>query len=259
MLMLFQLKKFVSSLLYPLPIGLFWIILGLVLLLSNKAKSISTFSLCFGFLIIFIFSLNPVSFGMLNQLQMQYTPLLTTPKNIEYIVVLGGGVSGNKHYPPNLSLGSSSLSRLVEGVRLFKELHRHNPNAQLVLSGGRVFRSPSIAGKMKNTAVILGVDPKNTTLEDGSLDTHQEAVFLQKILGDKPFILVTSAYHMPRSMALFEKIGLHPIPAPTQIIQYHESATVWYVPSAYSLTLTDIAVHEYLGILWAKMQGYIAW
>lgn len=255
--MVFLLKKLVSAFLLPLPLGLLWIALGVILLLTHRAKNCRIFCFFIGFLSIFLFSFNPISFALLNQLQSQYSPLMQTPHNVTKIVVLGGGVSGGKDYPPNLMLGSASLSRLVEGIRLFKLIHETNPNAELILSGGRVFRSPAIAGKMRNTAVMLGVDRKNIVLEDGSTDTHEEAKYLKKTLGDKPFVLVTSAYHMPRSMALFQALHMQPIAAPTQFLGYQNNLTQCYIPNTSSLINSDIAIHEFLGILWAKYQGYL--
>lgn len=258
--MTFWLKKLISAFLLPLPFGLLLLTLGIVLLIKQRAKRTRNTALIIGFLVIMAFSFNPMSFALLNQLQSQYTPLMTIPNDVTQVVVLGGGIRGGKNYPPNLSLGAASLSRLVEGVRLFKELYKSNPNAQLILSGGRVFQSSSsaaVSGKMRNTAVMLGVNEANTALEDGSLDTHQEAVFLKKTVGDKPFILVTSAYHMPRSMALFKDIGMHPIAAPTQFFGQHKNTLTWYIPSTNSLSISDIAIHEYLGMLWAEFKGYI--
>ena len=194
--MTFWLKKMVSGFLLPLPFGLLWILAGIILLIACRAKRVRNACFFIGFFIITLFSLNPISVTLLDELQSQYVPLLYPPKDVTQIVVLGGGVSGGKDFPPNLTLNSASLSRLVEGIRLLKEAQANNPNAQLILSGGRVFRSPAIAGKMRNTAVMLGVDHNSIVMEDGSQDTHQEAVFIQKIVGEKPFILVTSAFRL---------------------------------------------------------------
>ena len=150
-----------------------------------------------------------------------------------------------------------NVKRLVEGIRLLKEIQKVNPNAQLILSGGRVFQSPAVAGKMRNTALLLGVDDKNMILEDGSQDTHQEALFIHKIVGNQPFVLVTSAYHMPRAMALFQDAGMNPIAAPTQFMGYKYDFALWCIPNANSLIVSDIAIHEYLGIIWGKIRGYI--
>lgn len=256
--MTFWIKKIISAFLLPLPFGLFCISLGIILLIAHRAKRFRCVCILVGFFTILLFSFYPVSQALLDQLQSQYSPLMQTPSDVTKVVVLGGGVSGGKDYPPNLTLRSASLSRLVEGIRLYKLIEKNSPNAELILSGGRVFRSPAIAGKMRNTAVMLGIDRKNITLEDGSRDTREEAIYLQKRLGDKPFILVTSAYHMPRSMALFEELGMHPIAAPTQFLGNRGNLTQSYIPSTENLINSDIAIHEYLGILWAKIWGYVS-
>lgn len=255
--MTFFLKKLVSGFLLPLPFGLLWIALGIILLLLCRAERFRTACFYVGFFIITLFSLNPVSSFLLDSLQLRYSPLMKIPTGVTQVVVLGGGVSGGKNYPPNITLNSASLSRLVEGVRLLKTLEISNPAAKLILSGGRVFRAPADAGIMQNTAVMLGVNQQNTLLENGSRDTHQEAVFLKKIVGDHSFLLVTSAYHMPRAMALFENLGMHPIAAPTQFIGYRNNTLLWCIPNANSLVVSDIAIHEYLGLLWARLRGYV--
>lgn len=253
----FWLKKFISGFLLPLPLGLLLLVFGFVLLLFQRAKKTHITSFIVGFSLIFLSSLNLVSHALLHPLQTKYAPLIIPPKTVAQVVVLGGGVGGNKNLPPNLTLSAASLSRLVEGIRLFKLVQNNHPNAQLILSGGRAFRSPAVAGKMQNTAVILGVNNQNTVLENGSLDTHDEAIYLQKTLGTKPFILVTSGYHMPRAMALFEALGMHPIAAPTQFIEDGSNVAQWITPNSNSIFITDIAIHEYLGILWAKLRGFI--
>lgn len=255
--MTFWIKKLISNLLLPLPFGLFWVAIGIFILLTKRARQFSIISIAAGFFTITFFALNPISSKLLYTLQSQYAPLTAPPVNVNKIVVLGGGVSGRKDYPPNLTLSASSLSRLIEGVRLLKIIEKNHPDAKLILSGGRVFQSPAVAGKMQNTALLLGISEKNTSLEDGSRDTHEEALFLQKMLGDKPFILVTSAFHMPRAIALFQHLGMHPIAAPTQFLAQHYNPLFWYIPNTNSLIYSDLAIHEYLGTMWAKMQGYI--
>jgi uncharacterized SAM-binding protein YcdF (DUF218 family) len=252
----FWLKKFISHLLLPLPFGLFLITLGIFALLV-RCRKISISMIFIGFLVIALFSLHPISSTLINTLQNQYSPLTTPPSNVSEVVVLGGGVSGNKNFPPNITLSASSLSRLVEGIRLLKLIQQNHPHAQLILSGGRVFQSPAIAGKMQNTALMLGIAAQNMTLENGSRDTREEAVFLQKIVGNKPFILVTSAFHMPRSIWLFKQLGMNPIAAPTQFLGKNNNPVFWYIPKTTNLINSDLAIHEYLGMAWTKIASKI--
>ena len=172
--------------------------------------------------------------------------------------MLGGGVRDKVSAPPNTQLGAASLTRLVEGVRLYRALESEGIQAKFILSGGRVFGSPSESGMMQNTAVVLGVNPKDMFIEDGSQDTHHEALFLKPMLENKPFLLVTSAAHMSRAMALFQAQGLKPIPAPTQYLaRKNQFSMTRYFPNASAIMETEVLMHEYAGILWARLNGFV--
>lgn len=251
----FWFKKLISVFLLPVPVMTLLLILGLILLSIIRAKKLGALLVSLACIILLVFSNSTISNAMIDVLQNHYPPLIQPPNNVQAIVVLGSGTTGKKGYPPNLTLDSASLSRLIESVRLLKLVEQNNPNAQLILSGGRVFESPIISGKMRNTALMLGVGENKMLLESGSRDTHEEAVFLKKTLQNKSFILVTSAYHMPRAMALFEHQGLHPIAAPTQFFNAQSDYFSW-IPSANSLVKSNIAIHEYFGSWWAHCRGY---
>lgn len=252
----FTLKKIISALLLPLPIAMILLFIGLLFFWFSKRKMITNIFLCAGFIVLLIFGSSLYPSILLNSLEDTYKPVTTLVHNVHQIVVLGGGVRTDTNAPPNTQLSSASLSRLVEGIRLYKMYKAQHIDEKLILSGGRVFGKPAEAGIMQNIAVVLGVDPNDILLEAGSRDTHEEALYLKKQLGDHPFLLVTSAYHMPRAIALFKKIGLNPIPAPTQY--FGDSSAVSfkkYLPNSNYLIMSDIAIHEYLGQLWAKLHG----
>ena len=68
-------------------------------------------------------------------------------------------------------------------------------------------------------------------------------------------MLVTSAYHMPRAMEIFKEEGMNPIPAPTQFLTKRYSyRTKYFLPSVVNLIHSDIALHEYMGMTWLKLQ-----
>src|SRR3990167_10704514 len=100
--MTFLIKKIVSAFLLPLPFGLIWIFLGLILLLTERAQFLRNTCFVVGFFIITLFSFNPVSMMLLNPLQLHYTPLIHPPTHVAKVVVLGSGVYGEKNYPPNI-------------------------------------------------------------------------------------------------------------------------------------------------------------
>ncbi len=254
----FMLKKFISALLLPLPICILLAIIGLLIWWLTRCHKLAGSMIVISIILLALFSTSFLPNILLSNLEYRYKPLHTVPEHVSTIVVLGGGVGGQVGFPANTRLNSASLSRLVEGIRLYRQLSHKGITPKLILSGGRVFRSPTEAGRMRNTAVILGVDRSNISLEDGSRDTHHEALYLMKQLGAKPFILVTSAYHMPRAMALFEKQGMHPIAAPTQyMVKLNRNPFKYYIPSTINLIYSDIALHEYFGIAWARMKGWV--
>lgn len=247
-------KKLISAMLLPVPITLVLLAIGLCLYwIIGKSAWTNTF-LTLSFILLALFSFNPLPTALLTHLEQQYPVLTQLPNTVQTIVVLGGGVRDNTKTPPNTQLSSAALSRLIEALRLY----RQNPNATIILSGGRVFGSLSESKTMNNLAVSLGVPPKHLIIENGSRDTHEEARYLKKMLGKRPFALVTSAFHMPRAMAIFKKQGMQPIPAPTQFIaKQNPNAISFYLPNAVNLIHTDIALHEYLGIGWGKLTGHL--
>ena len=67
---------------------------------------------------------------------------------------------------------------------------------------------------MAAVAREMGIPERDIILETKSRDTKDEAMFIKPIVGNEPFVLVTTASHIPRSMALFKKLGMDPIPSP---------------------------------------------
>lgn len=151
-------------------------------------------------------------------------------------------------------ISGESLARLVEGIRI----HSILPKSKLVLSGGGFDPVPN-ANVMADVALGLGVDDRALVLEPVSKDTKDEAWLIRRIVGGNRFILITSASHMPRSMALFRKLGTQPIPAPTDywVKERQGNSSGLSFPSAGSLCKAQSAFYEYLGLAWAKLRGQI--
>ena len=113
---------------------------------------------------------------------------------------------------------------------------------------------------MTKLAVELGIDKNDILLDTKSMDTKDHARFIHKMIGNEKFILVTSALHMPRSVSIFHKFGMQPIPAPTDYMLKERRGGIspdMFFPSAGSLGKAQRAIHEYLGLFWAKIRGQI--
>jgi uncharacterized SAM-binding protein YcdF (DUF218 family) len=139
------------------------------------------------------------------------------------------------------------MERLVEGLRL----HREFPGSKLIVSGYH-----GSAEGLASVAEELGVSPQEIIPIPEARDTEDEAHRIGQIAGGSRFILVTSAAHMPRALGLFRKLGLNPLPAPTDYIAPRSPLDFDDVfPSPEKLAESQSAVYEYLGQAWAKLRG----
>ena len=174
---------------------------------------------------------------------------------VKYVVVLAGGHKSDPNVPVTSQLSEHSLLRLVEGVRIFRE----NPGARLILSGGGFLAPVPEAAVMAQVSQFMGVPKDHMIIESASNDTQDQARLIKPIVGKMPFVLVTSAIHMPRSMALFEKLGMNPIPGPAGSTSRVKSpfSPQNIFPSISALEDTTEAVHEYLGLMWGRLKGQI--
>jgi uncharacterized SAM-binding protein YcdF (DUF218 family) len=265
--MMFMLKKIVAYLLSPFPLGLEILILGLFCLWATRKQRLGKLLVTLGTLFLLLVGSPYISAKLLAPLEGRYPALLhpgtvswqqavgaTAPK---WIVVLGGGAVSNPRLPAVSQLSPPALGRLIEGIRLSRAI----PGSRLLLSGGRVFDPVPEADVMARIAVLLGVNPQDITRERTSRDTADQAVLIAHLIGKQKFLLVTSAAHLPRAMALFKKQGLNPIPAPAdyQIKKPYGQGygPQWVFPEAGALAQTKAAWHEYLGLAWAWLRGLI--
>ena len=162
------------------------------------------------------------------------------------IVVLGSSYAPHDRIPVTGALDADGLARIVEGVRLA----RARPDSRLLVSGGAPPGfAPSALGYAQ-IALDLGIERSAVVIMDHALDTSQEAREVAALLGHSPFILVTSAFHMPRAMQLMRRAGADPLPAPTGQSLYAAYAAdrIGLIPGSRGLRKTEAALHEYLGL-----------
>ena len=216
-----------------------------------------------GLIILTLFSYGIIGDKLLKPLERQYDTFeikntsaaanVEEESTIKFVVVLGGGHSSDPELPLLSQIGRNSLVMLIEGIRIYRKC----PGAKLILSGGSVFDPVPEAEVMARVARGIGVPERDIILESKSKDTMDEARFIKPMVGNEPFVLVTTASHIPRSMALFRKLGMNPIPSP---IDHHVSeeqglSPHYFFPSTGDLCNAEMAIHEYLGMFWAKIRG----
>jgi len=255
---MFWFKKIVSQFLFPMPVSLFIALLGVGLLWFSKRQRAGRVLATLGLLLVLALSYGAVSSRILAPLETAYPSYDSAYAHGDqpppaYIVVLGGGHTTDPRLPANAQLSSASLARLVEGIRL----QRLHPGSVLVLAGGTVFDPVPEAQTMARVAEALGVDMGQVVLESNSRDTEDQVRLIHALVDDAPFVLVTSAAHMPRAMALFEADGLTPYAAPTdhQVKGSQGASPTQFFPSAWEFLKAERAAYEYLGTLWSWLRG----
>jgi len=248
----FLLKKFVSMFLMPLPIGVFFIILALVLLYRNKTRPARSM-LIVSIVWLFFFSYPPVANTLLYSLESHTPTLHKAPENIKYIYVLGGGHHTDESLPITSQIVDTSVVRLNEGIRLYHQLHEE---ASIIVSGySGLFDPTTHAVMQEKLALALGVKKEKIILRPEPRDTQEEAIAAKALVGNEPFILVTSASHMTRSLNFFKNEGLDPIPAPTNHLASIQHLNYTDFFSSDALVKSRIVFHELLGLVWQKLKG----
>jgi uncharacterized SAM-binding protein YcdF (DUF218 family) len=252
---LFLIKKLISALLMPLPLG-FVILLFAVFVFFQGYQRLAK-GLGIGVIFTwFILSLTPVSQLIAAPLEHKYPKY--NNETVSYVIVLGGYHNSDERFPISSLLSKTSLMRLSEGMRIY----RMNPGAKLLLSGYKARDVISNAEAMAKVAHAFDIPKEDIIMADQPKDTAEEAAYWAQylnshLLKNQHFALVTSAMHIPRSMYLFHNQGLQPIPAPTEFRTGGHQGLHWHswFPNANSLTLTESAWHEYLGRTWAAMRS----
>ncbi|MGF1541552.1 MAG: YdcF family protein [Pleurocapsa sp.] len=259
------LSKLLPLFIYPL--GLSCVLLFLALVLS-KVRSRWTFVPVFLVLLIILIAGNTrVSNYLVKSLEWQYLPLSKIPQ-AEAIVILGGATR-NVSFPRVIPDLSDRGDRLLSGAKLYKD----GLAPLIIVSGGRIQwfgTEESEAQDMAQILELIGVPPEAIILEPDSVNTHENAAYTQQILQEKginKILLVTSAFHMPRSLAIFKKQGINAIPISTDfLISKQELAAPNYslesqilslIPSSENLDRTTLVIKEYIGTLIYRLKGWL--
>ncbi len=242
------LKPILGAWLLPLPLALILVCAGLVSRRVGRRRLGGALVIAGGVLVL-ASSLGPVSELLLRPLENRYPPVLDAAALRPlpaYVVVLGSGYHPRAGLPVTAALDATGVVRLAEGVRLLRQL----PDARLVVSGGSVRGWPPIARGYALGAAALGVPIAALLVIDTPRDTGEEIRALRARIGDARVLVVTSAAHMPRAMALCQRFGVRAVAAPTGNLTGTLSADAWLpLPSGTALRKSETAWHEYLGLL----------
>jgi uncharacterized SAM-binding protein YcdF (DUF218 family) len=186
---------------------------------------------------------------LITNLEDVYPKFDVKDANISYIHVLGSGNNDdNVTQPVSSILNDASMKRVVEGVLIYKQC----PKAKLIFTGYAGETTLANAQANAHMASLLGVDEKDMIINPVPKDTKEEVLFAKTIVGEKPFVVVSSATHLLRAIKLFKDQGLDPIPAPTDY-KKRNIKTYLMKPDIETFRNSQIAIHEYVGLLWAAV------
>lgn len=265
--MFVYLSKLLPLLVYPL--GLSFILLLVALIIFRRKQDASLWLIVVVFILVCLGGNRFVSASLARSLESRYKPSAQIPTG-PVIVLLGGGTESGD-YPRPITEVNSAGDRVLYTAWLYKQ----QAAPYILLSGGNLefseARESTPAQDMVNILALMNIPQEVLWIQDRSQNTQEDALYSAEYLRDKgidEIILVTSAMHMPRAVALFEQQGLKVIPAPTDFTitdKGWEDLTSFkfkqilinILPNASSLALTTNVLKEHLGMLVYRMHGWI--
>lgn len=217
--------------LYHAPLGL------LIALLAN---------LC-----LFALALPAVANYLLQRVEDRIPPAAGTDLGGAQAIVVLGGDMRRGHGEDKDTLGPYANERIVMAAAAYRKL-----NLPVAVTGGHVDQSRASEAGLMRDALDTEFSIPVTWTEDRSATTWENAVFTQRLLqpaGIRTVVLVTQAWHMPRAIWAFDRVGLHAVPWPAPRDRWRPEGLGDFLPDSLSLRDSFLAFHELLGSLYYRL------
>lgn len=248
----FLISKLAWALLAPGTLLL--LVLAGALLWHSRRPRLSRGLLLGALLFLALLALTPLSHWAISPLERRF-PLPGALPHVDGIITLGGAIDDDPTGDPEVP----ALNDGAERVTAFVTLARRYPEAKLVFTGG----SGSVRDQDTKEADLarplfrsLGVPPERVIYERQSRNTWENAVYSRKLAQPKPgetWLLVTSAWHMPRSVGCFRRAGWNVVPYP---VDYRGNAPQWAaLEMADELHNLGAAEREWIGLIAYRLMG----
>ncbi|MBE7201752.1 MAG: YdcF family protein [Parafilimonas terrae] len=256
--MFFPLSKGIYFLITPSNFLIFAILAGLFLAAATRLRRTGIGLAFVGALGLALGGLSPLSEMVLLPLEQRFPPYPADGPAPTGIIVLGGGIESG------LSEARAQVVVNDAGERpiYLADLARRFPGARLVFSGGSGFIGGGIAEAdiVSRQADVIGVPRTRLILENRSRNTHENAAFSAALVQPKPeerWLLVTSAWHMPRAVGCFRQAGFTVDAFP---VDYRTrgwgDVTRFNGFASDGLLQLDLAVKEWIGLVAYRWSGY---
>ncbi|CAD5282171.1 MULTISPECIES: YdcF family protein [unclassified Imperialibacter] len=255
--MFFILSKILSWLLTPVS----WIMLCMLLPYFIKRKGWKKRLRLTG-LSLLVFFTNPAISNLAMKLWEVNPVLISSLPDHAAVGVVLTGVTNPMQEPKDRVHFNKGADRIIHAIQLYHEGKIDN----ILITGGSgslLHQEVSESEGLKQTALMAGVSPGHLFVEGDSRNTRENALYsaelIKKNWPGKPFLLITSAFHMRRSLACFRKVELQPDAFSTDLYSgpWEWSPLDLIIPSSNSLRIWEVLIREWVGIISYKVAGYI--
>ncbi len=254
--MFFVLSKTLAFLLKP--IGILFILALISLSLKNRTKN-KRMTIAF-LVILYIFSCPAIINYVIETYEFS-TYEVSNAKNYEYGIVLTGGlINESQSLGDNIHLGPES-DRLWQAAELYKAKKIN----KIIISGGDGYHKidsliPTENDRSRDFLLKVGVNLEDIIQEKRSVNTHENAKFCKQILSNynKNVLVITSAFHLKRALACFEKEKLKSDWYATSPISRNYNFNFQdLIPSSNAFNDAETIANELIGLVVYKFMGYI--
>jgi uncharacterized SAM-binding protein YcdF (DUF218 family) len=201
----------------------------------------------------------PLPAWLLDRLEAPYATrpnIAWTSRNA--IIVLGAGtvrVAENGQVEPTIF----ASGRVLEAYALYHACKQSGGDCKVFASGGDAYRNGlSEADSYGKVLQQMGVSSSDLELESRSMNTWQNAEFVRPMLNayaPQRVVLVSSATHLNRARMFFAHFGIDAIPVRGDYVDVRKS----WIPNSLNVMLTDLALHEYVGLLTYDVYNAMGW
>jgi|FEC22Drversion2_1045045.scaffolds.fasta_scaffold00008_48 uncharacterized SAM-binding protein YcdF (DUF218 family) len=256
--MFFYLSKIAWFLLQPSNLLLTMAAAGALALLAGRLRRLGRWLLGLGLTGLIICAFSPLGQWLILPLEERFPAWQANSIPPDGIILLGGSFET----VTSSARGSVALNETAERVVEFAALSRRYPRARLVFTGGSgrlLFDEGTEADLAGRLLAGLGVDPDRIELEGRSRNTHENAVYTRELVqpGDgETWLLVTSAWHMPRAIGSFRAAGF-PVEAYPVDFRTRGWQDVWrpFDSASEGLRRIDVAMREWVGLVAYYLTG----
>jgi len=202
-------------------------------------------------------TLFPTGKIVINHLENRFPNVTSLPQNIDGIIVIGGVVNQFM----TKSRGQIAINGAVERMTEFARLSKLYPKAKLVLSGGSgILGNQTLkeADFVDPLLLSLNINPNSVLFERESRNTAENASFTKKLVNPTPkqrWLIITSAFHMPRTIAVFRKQEWNVLAYPVDYLTDPKIELGVGFNFMQNLNMFSLALHECLGLTFYWLTG----